>query len=213
MTCSSRKRPDHHENAVQREIAPLVGAPDLDVIGGDHVDNPRQFDSRYQAAKRQFLSGHLEFGEPGFECVGSGLAGASALSSGRQPQGYRVEPSVDEDRPGLQSQVVRSHREQLSAPFVAGTAQSDLLPLVHGGPGYVSQDGFPSPLQLDQVFDLLGFAPELGLHPTPEFSCEILEFLRLPSHLFRVLGVAGAASRKVAASYKEEGALGRRGDT
>jgi hypothetical protein len=71
---------------------------------------------------------------------------------------------------------------------------------VHGSCGDITENRFASSLQLNEALDLLGFAPELGCYPPPELSGEVVEPLRLPSHLFRVLDGRKRGDRKVAAS-------------
>lgn len=200
MLCSFRKRPDHHTNAVEGQVAPLVWAPHLDVIGRDHIDHPGHFDVGHLAPDRHFLSGHLEFGEPGFERIRSRFSGASSLSRRGQSDRDRVELDIEGVGRGLKTQIVAAHRKQPAAPFASETAQGNSLPLVHRGVGYIAKGRLPPSLQLNEVLDLLGLAPEFGRHPTPEFFGEIVELLGLPSHLFRVLDAAIGRGRKVAAT-------------
>ncbi len=193
-------RSDHQKDTPEGDVTPLVGTPNLDVIGCYHVDDPGHFKVGLPATEGDFLPGLLELGKPGFEGVGAGYPRASSLSGGSQSDRDRVQPRIEELGRGPQTEVVGAYRQQFSAPFVPETADRHSLPLMHGCVGHISEDCPASSLQLDQALDLLGLAPELGSHPTPEFFGKVVELLRLPSHLFRVLDTASGRARNVAAT-------------
>jgi hypothetical protein len=71
---------------------------------------------------------------------------------------------------------------------------------MHRSRGDIMEKRFAPSLQLNQVLDLLGFAPELGCYPSPQLGGEVVELLRLPCHFFRVLGGRSRGDRKVAAN-------------
>jgi hypothetical protein len=71
---------------------------------------------------------------------------------------------------------------------------------MHRSCDHITEKRFASSLQLNEALDLLGFVSELGSYPPPELSGEVVEPLRLPSHLFRVLDGRRRGDRKVAAN-------------
>ena len=213
MACSVRKRPDHHENSLEREIAPLFRATDHQMIGGDHLDVARHLKGRDPGSKGHLFPAQLEFGEPGSKGFRRRLGAVPALSGRGKTDRNGVESGVKEKHRGLEAQVVGADREHFSAPFLFERSQNQPLALMHRGDSDVAEGCFPPALKLDQAFHLVGFAPKLGLHAAPELRSEVIELLRLPCHLFRVLDGKEETSRKVATSYRKEGAIGRRGDT
>jgi hypothetical protein len=200
MTCSFRTRSDCHHDGIDWEITPLGREPHLDVIRGDHFDHSCCFEDRRTASECQLFTGQFELGQSCPESLGSRLSGTSSLSGRGQSEGDRIESRLDETGSGEQAQVVGTDGQQLAAPLASKTTDRHTLSLMHGSCGDITEKRFASSLQLNQALDLLGFAPELGCYPSPELSGEVVELLRLPCHLFRVLGGRRRSDRKVAAS-------------
>ena len=211
--CSVRKRSDHHENSVEREITPLVGSIDHHMVGGDHFNFPSHLDGRDPGSKRHLFPGQFEFGEPGSKSCRRRLGTVTAFPGRGQTDRNRVESDVEEERGCPEAQVVGANREHFSGPFRFDRPQDHPLTLVHRARRDVAQRCLPPALKLDQAFLFVGFAPKLGLLPASELCREVVEIFRLPCHLFRVLDGKRKTSRKVATSYRKEGATGRRGDT
>jgi len=207
MTCSFRTRPDCHHDAVDWEITPLGWEPHLDVIRSDHFDHSGCFEDRRTASERQVFPGQFELGQSCPESLGCRLPCSTALSCRGQSDRDRIEPRFEEMGSGQQAQIVGSDCQQFAAPLLSKTTDSHALSLVHRSGGNIAEKRFAPSLQLNQALDLLGFASELGFNPPPELGGEVVELLRLPLHLFRVLGGGRRGDRKVAASC-----LGARGN-
>ena len=200
MTCSFRTRPDCHHDSVDREVTPLGWEPHLDVIRGDHFDNSGCFEHRRTASERQLFPGQFELGQSCPESFGSWLPCSTALPGGGQSDGNRIEPRFEEMGSGQQTQVVGSDCQQFTTPLLSETTNCHALSLVHRSGGHIAEKRFAPSLELNQTLDLLGFVSKLGFNPSPEFGGEVVELLRLPFHLFRVLSGERRGDRKVAAS-------------
>lgn len=195
--CLFGQRPDHQTDAVDGEITPLGRATHLDVVGRHDFDYSGRFEDGLAAAECHLFTGRLELGQPGLEGVGCRFSRVPALSGRDEADHNRIESGVEELGRRLETEVVGSNRDQFPDPFFSEAAQSDSLPLMHGGGGDVAKESLAPSLQLHQTLDLLGFASEVGGYPASELLGEAFELLGSPCHSFRVLVISCGRDRKV----------------